>query len=68
MNLTAIERGSDMPDWIEYKIVRVSDLELFEFEVNRHIRLGYLPLGGVGITDIYYIQAMTLDRANAITR
>ncbi len=58
-----------MPDWIEYKIVKEDELDKFEFEVNRHIRLGYLPQGGVSFTKANeYTQAMTIDRANALTR
>ena len=57
------------PNWIEYTVVKAIGVDKFEFEVNRHIRLGYLPQGGViSPSENEFAQAMTIDRETALTR
>jgi hypothetical protein len=59
-------------DLVEYKLVSslglrdIEDTDLFEQEVNRFIRLGYKPIGGISIrmgsnSGAYFLQSMVKE-------
>lgn len=53
---------------IEYKTIKDRVIENFEFEVNRHIRLGWTPQGGMVVSSgDWFYQAMIKIPAPAYT-